>query len=724
MPGTAPASVFLEVEMRTTTLLAALLLWSAAATADDALLETYSVSELLGEAPAGLMVEGAQLWNGTLGDLAEAVQGLGEEAVLTEGAQADTSVTMVSNAPVPASLAAAVVRAACSRLTSGEEPGDLQVMIMVGGADQVEAMVSLQRRLNLLGPGTIVEEAPADGAVIVVNTEAGMDLPPDPEALFDALVRRPAEATMTEGVEEIAEGRFRVQREVVAPLLDSADRMARIVPSYRDGEMEGFKLFSIRPSSAYNALKIRNGDVLLRVDDTPVEDIRGFEALIKAWLTRDEVRVTVRRRGQETQLDYEMVGDAIELSELWSLGPPTREQYLERFGVVEEDDAIVLPREYVLSLRDTLAEDLHWRYVTNDDGVAIGLQGNPRDGNLLHVLGLGRRDYLVAVGDAPVTTPRELMAVFTALRSQSEVELTVAATDESRVLEVRVDGEPDPDTAPWPLPLLDIAPTLTQRRAALGIVEAEDGSLTVPREVVLELLMPLEEVRLSPTPLEAIEGYKLLCARGSYNRLAPLGLRTRDTVVAVDGEPVTSRAAAEAVFGRMLEADSVTLTTRRRGREDATIRLVFDGAAVARPSDWSDLNIEPTLDERRTVAGIRVEGGRIVLPRQLVVDEGYDLLRWLPAGEMGDGYVIPRRSRSWLSALMGLHTDDRVLSFDGRDLDSDEARDALIDLLLTGDGVTLSVMRDRGLIELQIAVEGEPAARPDSWSTGRRRPRR
>ena len=709
--------------MTRTMVLVLALLWGSVAWADELLLETYSVSELLGEAPAGLSVEGAQLWNGTLGDLAEAVAALEQEVALVEGVDADTSVTLVSNAPVPATLAGAAVGAACRRLTSGEAPGDLQVMITVVEADQVEAMAALQRRLNLLGTGTLVEEAPDSGAVIVVNTEAGMDLPPDPEVLLDMLVRRPAEATTAEGVEEIEEGRYRVERAVVAPLLDRADRSARIVPSYSGGELEGFKLFSIRPASAYNALKIRNGDVLMRVDGATVEDIRGVEALLKAWLTRDEVRVTVRRRGQETQLVYEMVGDAIEISAQWSLGPPTRKQYLERFGVVEEDEAIVLPREYVLSLRNTLAEDLHWRYVMDDAGEALGLQGNPRDGNLLHVLGLDRRDYLTAVGDSPVTNPRQLMEVFTALRLQSVVELTVAASGSSRVLKIRVEGEPDPDQAPWPLPLLDVAPTLGQKRAALGIVEGEGGVLSVPRELVLELLSPLEEVRLIPTPPEAVEGYKLQLTR-NYGRLAPLGLNTRDTVVAVDGDPVTTRAMAEAVFGRMLEADSVTLTKRRRGREDETIRLDFVGAPVTRPDDWAELSIEPTLDERRAEAGIRVEGARIVIPRQLVLDEGHDLLRWLPAGEMGDGYVIPRRSRSWLTTLMGLRTSDVVLSFDGRDLDSDEDRDALVDLLLTGDDTTLSVMRDHGLLELRIGIEGAPAARPAAWSSGRGRPRR
>ncbi len=713
--------------MRRTWVLVMLLVWATSARADEVLLETMSVEELLGEMPMGLSVEGAQLWNGSLGDLANAATGLGETVALDEGANPDTSVTLVCNAPVPASLARAAVVAACRRLGAaqeGEDLRDLQVMITVVGAEQVEAMAALHHKLNLVGEGAVISEVPEAGAVIVVNTDDGLDLPPDPAALFDAMLRKPAEPVLAEGVEELGEDHYRVQRDVVRTLLVDAHRMARMVPNYRDGELGGFKLFSIRPSSVYSALRIRNGDIVVRVNGASIDSVHGVEGLLRGWLTDDAVTLEVQRRGQDKILRYEMVGEPIHIPERWALGPPTREQYMAEAGITEEDGAIVMPREYVLGLRETLPEDIHWRYALDEGDVVVGMRGAAQGGNLLHVLGLGRGEHIAAVDGVLITTPAVLMGLFTALRTSSEVILTVVRRDEERSVTVRVEGDPDPDPEPWSLALLDIAPTLSQTRAALGI-DARDGVLIVPREVVLQLLEPVSMLRLTPTPIEAPEGYRLLFMT-DHGRLDPLGLRSRDLIVAVDGEPVTSRDAATAILGRMFEAEALTLTLRRRGRPDETVALAFTGEAAALPPDWVQLQIEPTLDERRAAAGVAAEGDRITLPRAVVVEEGHDVLRWLPvlAGESVDGFVVPRRSRYWLSAYMGLRSQDVVLSFDGRDLDSDEARNALVDALLQGDGMTLLVMRDGRPIDIELAVTGEPAERPAGWDLGKRRRRR
>ena len=40
---------------------------------------------------------------------------------------------------------------------------------------------------------------------------------------------------------------------------------ARIVPSFKDGVAQGFKLFSIRPDSIYSKIGIQNGDVIKRI---------------------------------------------------------------------------------------------------------------------------------------------------------------------------------------------------------------------------------------------------------------------------------------------------------------------------------------------------------------------------------------------------------------------------------------------------------------------------
>lgn len=50
----------------------------------------------------------------------------------------------------------------------------------------------------------------------------------------------------------------------------SRSRSARIVPSFRKGKAIGFKLFSIRPSSAFAIVGLQNGDVIRSVCSFPL----------------------------------------------------------------------------------------------------------------------------------------------------------------------------------------------------------------------------------------------------------------------------------------------------------------------------------------------------------------------------------------------------------------------------------------------------------------------
>ena len=57
---------------------------------------------------------------------------------------------------------------------------------------------------------------------------------------------------------------------------------ARVVPSFRDGRSQGFKLFSIRPDSLYSRIGLQNGDVLQRINGLSLDSVeRGLEAYQK-----------------------------------------------------------------------------------------------------------------------------------------------------------------------------------------------------------------------------------------------------------------------------------------------------------------------------------------------------------------------------------------------------------------------------------------------------------
>ena len=707
---------------------------AGAARAEEPVLETIRASELLGEELLGLPMPDAHLWDGDLAGLAEAVDALGGAVELAKGVDGSLRVHLVCNERVGADLARRSVDVAArragyetqdqgDRLTigspedTGVHPPDVQVMITVVGADAVGAMASFYRRYQLAGPDALIVEVPELGAVVLATTSEAMEQPVD----FTEWISPAQSAPVDTGVEEIEEGHYRVERRAVTSLVDDAARAARILPSYREDELHGYKVFSIRRGSALSNLRIRNGDVLIRHDGEAIATAAALDRLLIAWLTADAVELAVERRGREQTLHYEMTGDPVEVPPLFSATVPTRAQHREHHGVVETDDAVVVPRSYVLALRQGPLQEVRWVYSLDDDGAVRGLRGSSASGSLLHVLGVDRSARLAAVDGHPIGSPETLMALFTALRSQSEVRLTLCERDSCDDLVLQVQGDPDPDTTPWPLDLLSVAPTLSERRKQRGI-ESSPAGLRVPREVVAELLDPATTWTLSPDPPtgDPPDGYRL-SARSLPDALELVGLARADSLVAIDGEALRSRASVEAAFTRMLTYERTELTIRSRGGTERLLALEIVGEPLTAPSSWAlaGLDIDPTLTERRTAAGIVVEGDRLVVPRQLIVEQGRDLM-WLL---LEDGRSeVPRWRAPRLQDLLGLRSGDVLVAFDDHSVVSTEALTGLVSALHTQPAVVLHLQREGEAIDVRVDLDGEPAEPPDPASL-RSRPR-
>jgi general secretion pathway protein C len=82
----------------------------------------------------------------------------------------------------------------------------------------------------------------------------------------------PNPSVMGTGIRALSENEYEVPRSEIDKTLSNLNDIAmqaRIVPAFKDGQAQGFKLFSIRPDSLYTKIGIRNGDV--------IEKINGYE---------------------------------------------------------------------------------------------------------------------------------------------------------------------------------------------------------------------------------------------------------------------------------------------------------------------------------------------------------------------------------------------------------------------------------------------------------------
>lgn len=92
-----------------------------------------------------------------------------------------------------------------------------------------------------------------------------------------------------------------VQRAFVDSLLEDAGQLsgqARVVPSIKDGETHGFKLYGIRDGSLPKLLGLKNGDLLTAINDTELTSIDACMSVYTKMRRTDEVELTLERKGE------------------------------------------------------------------------------------------------------------------------------------------------------------------------------------------------------------------------------------------------------------------------------------------------------------------------------------------------------------------------------------------------------------------------------------------
>jgi general secretion pathway protein C len=98
------------------------------------------------------------------------------------------------------------------------------------------------------------------------------------------------------------------QRALNAALDNPAQAMsdARLLPSQKDGKVEGFRASEVKPNGIFAMIGIRNGDVLLRLNDFPVD---SPDKALQSFITlkgQSRLKLDLIRDGQPTSFNYDI----------------------------------------------------------------------------------------------------------------------------------------------------------------------------------------------------------------------------------------------------------------------------------------------------------------------------------------------------------------------------------------------------------------------------------
>lgn len=104
-----------------------------------------------------------------------------------------------------------------------------------------------------------------------------------------------------------AEGSYVIDRKAIQSALEKPRQImtdARLLPHVVDGKQKGFVIREIKPGGVYQSLGLKNGDILLRVNEFSISDPETALQAFTALRGMDRIELDVVRGGSTMNLTY------------------------------------------------------------------------------------------------------------------------------------------------------------------------------------------------------------------------------------------------------------------------------------------------------------------------------------------------------------------------------------------------------------------------------------
>ena len=118
---------------------------------------------------------------------------------------------------------------------------------------------------------------------------------------------RPGRKDYSKGVKKTGPYDYQIDRGMLDEQLKDLSelgRQARVVPNYRNGKYEGFKLVGVRPGSLYRSIGVRSGDVIKSINGKPIDSPNKALDLFEQLKNSSNINLEIELRGQPKQLNY------------------------------------------------------------------------------------------------------------------------------------------------------------------------------------------------------------------------------------------------------------------------------------------------------------------------------------------------------------------------------------------------------------------------------------
>lgn len=120
----------------------------------------------------------------------------------------------------------------------------------------------------------------------------------------------PATAGPAQGMAaQVGAGSFIIDQRALNASLDNIGQTmtdARLLPSMKDGKVEGFRVSEVKPLGIFGTIGIKNGDVLLRINDFPIDSPEKAIQSFASLKGQNRIRLDLVRDGQPATFNYDI----------------------------------------------------------------------------------------------------------------------------------------------------------------------------------------------------------------------------------------------------------------------------------------------------------------------------------------------------------------------------------------------------------------------------------
>jgi general secretion pathway protein C len=222
------------------------------------------------------------------------------------GKAAQGQLTPITNATAAAQ--AAPVTAPAELMLLGTAVGSFRETFAL-----VQHTIKKEERVFRLGDlvfdaGRLVEVG-KESAFIVINNKKVELLTPMTPAATASNPAQAAPANTAAAVTPQGGGSYVIDQRALNQTLDNPAKAmtdARLLPSQKDGKVEGFRASEVKPNGLFAMIGIKNGDVLLRLNDFPMDSPdKALQSFI-ALKGQTRLKLDLIRDGQSATFNYDI----------------------------------------------------------------------------------------------------------------------------------------------------------------------------------------------------------------------------------------------------------------------------------------------------------------------------------------------------------------------------------------------------------------------------------